>query len=134
MRRRGGVAQLGERRVRNAKVGSSILLLSTNHTVEGRLKQSETVLNALENQRSRAFFLSRSVPANSDRSEFTLQGLLQEPDNVQELTAEVRHGSPPHLIECHHLGGQGRDARGRLTDGAGLYLRLFVKGGSHGWR
>ncbi len=26
---RGGVAQLGERRVRNAKVGSSILLLST---------------------------------------------------------------------------------------------------------
>ena len=26
------------------------------------------------------------------------------------------------------------DARGRLTDGAGLYLRLFVKGGSHGGR
>jgi hypothetical protein len=26
------------------------------------------------------------------------------------------------------------DARHRLTDGAGLYLRLFVKGGSHGWR
>jgi integrase len=26
------------------------------------------------------------------------------------------------------------DTRGRLTDGAGLYLRLFVKGGSHGWR
>ena len=26
----GGVAQLGERRVRNAEVGSSILLLSTN--------------------------------------------------------------------------------------------------------
>ena len=26
------------------------------------------------------------------------------------------------------------DARGRLTDGAGRYLRLFVKGGSHGWR
>ena len=26
------------------------------------------------------------------------------------------------------------DARARLTDGAGLYLRLFVKGGSHGWR
>ena len=22
----------------------------------------------------------------------------------------------------------------RLTDGGGLYLRLFVKGGSHGWR
>ena len=29
VRLRGGVAQLGERRVRNAKVGSSILLLST---------------------------------------------------------------------------------------------------------
>ena len=28
----GGVAQLGERRVRNAKVGSSILLLSTTKT------------------------------------------------------------------------------------------------------
>lgn len=26
------------------------------------------------------------------------------------------------------------DARTRLTDGDGLYLRLFVKGGSHGWR
>lgn len=26
------------------------------------------------------------------------------------------------------------DARGRLADGAGLYLRLFVNGGSHGWR
>lgn len=26
------------------------------------------------------------------------------------------------------------DPRSRLTDGAGLYLRLFVKGGSHGWR
>ena len=26
------------------------------------------------------------------------------------------------------------DTRARITDGAGLYLRLFVKGGSHGWR
>ena len=26
------------------------------------------------------------------------------------------------------------DSRARLTDGDGLYLRLFVKGGSHGWR
>jgi integrase len=26
------------------------------------------------------------------------------------------------------------DARKRLSDGAGLYLLLFVKGGSHGWR
>jgi integrase len=26
------------------------------------------------------------------------------------------------------------DPRGRLTDGSGLYLRLFVNGGSHGWR
>lgn len=26
------------------------------------------------------------------------------------------------------------DARRRLSDGAGLYLLLFVKGGSHGWR
>lgn len=26
------------------------------------------------------------------------------------------------------------DARTRLTDGDGLYLKLFVKGGSHGWR
>jgi integrase len=26
------------------------------------------------------------------------------------------------------------DARVRLADGAGLYLRLFVNGGSHGWR
>ncbi len=26
------------------------------------------------------------------------------------------------------------DARQRLTDGAGLHLRLFVKGGSQGWR
>ena len=26
------------------------------------------------------------------------------------------------------------DARKRLTDGDGLYLLLFVKGGAHGWR
>jgi integrase len=26
------------------------------------------------------------------------------------------------------------DPRGRLADGGGLYLKLFVKGGSHGWR
>lgn len=26
------------------------------------------------------------------------------------------------------------DPRGRLTDGEGLYLLLFVKGGAHGWR
>lgn len=26
------------------------------------------------------------------------------------------------------------DPRNRLADGVGLYLRLFVKGGSHGWR
>ncbi len=26
------------------------------------------------------------------------------------------------------------DTRNRLSDGAGLYLRLFVNGGSHGWR
>lgn len=26
------------------------------------------------------------------------------------------------------------DPRQRLTDGAGLYLKLFVKGGSHAWR
>jgi integrase len=26
------------------------------------------------------------------------------------------------------------DPRNRLNDGAGLYLRLFIKGGSHGWR
>ena len=26
------------------------------------------------------------------------------------------------------------DARKRINDGAGLYLQLFVKGGSHGWR
>jgi len=26
------------------------------------------------------------------------------------------------------------DVRRRLSDGGGLYLPLFVKGGSHGWR
>ena len=26
------------------------------------------------------------------------------------------------------------DERKRLNDGGGLYLLLFVKGGSHGWR
>ena len=26
------------------------------------------------------------------------------------------------------------DPRKRLTDGKGLYLLLFVKGGAHGWR
>ena len=48
--------------------------------------------------------------------------------------AEFLHGSPPHLVEHHHQGGEARDARNRLADGAGLFLRLFVKGASHGWR
>ena len=26
------------------------------------------------------------------------------------------------------------DPRGRLSDGEGLYLLLFIKGGAHGWR
>jgi hypothetical protein len=61
---RGGVAQLGERRVRNAKVGSSILLLSTIHTSKNIPKFSD-VLNALENQRSRAFFFRQIDPADA---------------------------------------------------------------------
>jgi hypothetical protein len=36
--RQGGVAQLGERRVRNAEVVSSILILSTKTEVQGRLR------------------------------------------------------------------------------------------------
>ena len=39
--RRGGVAQLGERRVRNAEVGSSILLLSTTHKKGCQAKRAD---------------------------------------------------------------------------------------------
>jgi hypothetical protein len=70
--------------------------------VPRRLIRSETVQKALENQRSGAFFLSRSVPCNSDSSVFTLQELLQEPENMQELRCGVpawpttsSHRTPP---------------------------------------
>ena len=41
-----------------------------------------------------------------------------------------------HLISSHATikSIKPGDERKRLTDGAGLYLLLFVKGGSHGWR
>jgi hypothetical protein len=42
--RYGDVAQLGERRVRNAKVGSSILLVSTNKTLEESIAKPRSVL------------------------------------------------------------------------------------------
>ena len=42
----------------------------------------------------------------------------------------------PHLIASNATikAVKPGDARDRLSDGAGLYLKLFVKGGSHGWR
>ena len=41
-----------------------------------------------------------------------------------------------HLIPSHATikNIKPGDERKRLSDGAGLYLLLFVKGGSHGWR
>lgn len=43
---------------------------------------------------------------------------------------------PQHLISSNAtiLAIKPGDERKRLNDGSGLYLRLFVKGGSHGWR
>ena len=43
----GDVAQLGERRVRNAKVGSSILLVSTNSEADGDPSASLLLSDAL---------------------------------------------------------------------------------------
>lgn len=43
---------------------------------------------------------------------------------------------PRHLIsgDAAIRAVKAGDPRARLTDGDGLYLKLFVKGGSHGWR
>jgi hypothetical protein len=43
---------------------------------------------------------------------------------------------PPHLIPSNATiqAIKPGDSRQRLGDGAGLYVLLFVKGGSHGWR
>ena len=43
---------------------------------------------------------------------------------------------PRHLISSDSTikGVRGGDPRKRLSDGDGLYLLLFVKGGAHGWR
>jgi integrase len=38
------------------------------------------------------------------------------------------------LTDAHLRGIKAQDPRKRLTDGGGLYLLLFVKGGSHAWR
>ena len=52
----GAVAQLGERRVRNAKVGSSILLRSTKDT----FVEVQESLKALSFQQLRAFSLFKT--------------------------------------------------------------------------
>ena len=43
---------------------------------------------------------------------------------------------PRHLIsgDAAIRAVKAGNSRARLTDGDGLYLKLFVKGGSHGWR
>lgn len=38
------------------------------------------------------------------------------------------------LTDAHLRGIKAQDPRKRMTDGGGLYLLLFVKGGSHAWR
>ena len=57
----GGVAQLGERRVRNAKVGSSILLLSTKNM--SQVVQGSPRTRVAE--RLRGFFVSIVVQKDS---------------------------------------------------------------------
>jgi Arm DNA-binding domain len=79
--------------------------------------------------------LSRIIHRSATTSGFTLQQLLQELQNLSQ-----RHFGVPawhsHLIASNATIKSIRrgDARNRLPDGAGLYLRLFVNGGSHGWR
>jgi len=63
------------------------------------------------------------------------QELLQELHNQELSTSKVpalarNLISGDASIRAIKLG----DTRSRLSDGDGLYLRLFVKGGSHGWR
>src|SRR4030095_7392673 len=66
-RRRGDVAQLGERRVRNAKVGSSILLVSTTISPDPACKSSpvnKPVTARLAAHRSRSWPASPFLPAS----------------------------------------------------------------------
>jgi len=44
------------------------------------------------------------------------------------------HGTAPRPSAATIKAIRAGDARQRLSDGAGLYLLLFVKGGAHGWR
>ena len=80
----GGVAQLGERRVRNAEVGSSILLLSTTHA-KGLLLKG----------RSPLFWLRRPAGIVRQCQDGRLTGAAAKPVGPEQMgIARSRGGAP----------------------------------------
>ena len=105
-----GVAQLGERRVRNAKVRSSILLISTksmSRTVsQGPWKLRKPLgINALGLFSCPALSTVISHDPSSHCRNFCSNLRIRS-----VLTDKLLHGSSPHLIRRH---AQGDQARGR---------------------
>ena len=72
-------------------------------------------------------------------SEFELRGKRLELQNRGVDASEFLRWLPTtssHRIGRNDPGRQARPPppRDRLNDGSGLHLKLFVEGGSHGWR
>ena len=104
----GAVAQLGERRVRNAKVGSSILLVSTNSTstdVSRNLVKSESPrqINALGLFSCRETSHGISPVPSSHRRNFYRNRKFS-----RVVAAEFLHGPSPHPLERNDQVDQGR--------------------------
>jgi hypothetical protein len=52
---------------------------------------------------------------------------------MQVLSQKLLDGTPPHPFSGYAQGHPAGRPRRRVGDGTGLYLLLFVTGGSHGW-
>src|SRR5690606_20186095 len=104
----GQVAQLVEQRTENPCVGGSIPSLATKLLFPGNPKTSREVPEALENQRSRAFFMSRQVPAGRLKSGRSCSNLGSNSAADAAKSSSYCNGPSPHPFRRHP---QGREAR-----------------------
>jgi hypothetical protein len=119
----GGVAQLGERRVRNAKVGSSILLLSTKN-ISNTVQECPITPQPV---RLAGFFISdivRGIPLTSAPNGENSWG------NISSGQASI---PKMPLTEAAIKSTKAAEKPRKLFDGGGLYL-LVARGGSKYWR
>jgi hypothetical protein len=87
-------------------IAVSCLLLSTTWIVPQDPERCREDQKALENQCSGAFFLSEDIPQNPDRSEITLQELVQELETCVPRRLEFLHGTSSHSLEPDDQGDQ----------------------------